>query len=76
MFNVFLPTLLEKRLGGVSPGSSQPGLRSVIGVQSAESSLEDSLWDVVIYSIGGCPGAIVSVSELSDKTQLNDTSSE
>jgi len=28
-------------------------------VESAKSSLEDSLWDVVIYSIGGCPGAIL-----------------
>jgi len=52
MFNVFLPKLLEKRLGGMEPGST-------VGARSAESSLEDSLWDVVIYSIGGCPGAIL-----------------
>jgi len=33
--------------------------RSTAGTRSAESSLEDSLWDVVMYSIGGCPGAIL-----------------
>ncbi|KAI0647946.1 MFS general substrate transporter [Trametes meyenii] len=46
MFNVYLPKLLETR----SP-SSDPG--------GAPKSLEDSLWDVVIYSLGGCPGAIL-----------------
>jgi len=59
MFNVFLPKLLERRLGGMVPEPSQPGVRSAVGVRSTESSLEDSLWDVVIYSIGGCPGAII-----------------
>jgi len=34
-------------------------VKSTVGIRSAESSLEDSLWDVVIYSIGGCPGAIL-----------------
>ena len=58
MFNAFLPKLLEKRLEGMSPVSSL--MRTGAGTQSKESSLEDSLWDVVIYSIGGCPGAIVS----------------
>lgn len=43
MFNVFLPKLLE-----TSRGSSG----------DTEKSLEDSLWDVVIFTIGGCPGAI------------------
>ncbi|TFK93073.1 MFS general substrate transporter [Polyporus arcularius HHB13444] len=46
MFNVYLPKLLETR----SP-SSDPG--------GAPKTLEDSLWDVVIYSLGGCPGAIL-----------------
>lgn len=46
MFNVYLPKLLEGR------GSADEG--------TAPKSLSDSLWDVVIYSIGGCPGAIVS----------------
>jgi len=59
MFNVFLPKLIEKRLGGMTPKPSQPSVKSIIGVRSTESSLEDSLWDVVIYSIGGCPGAIL-----------------
>jgi hypothetical protein len=58
MFNAFLPKLLEKRLEGMNPELSLG--RSAAGIRSAESSLEDSLWDVVIYSIGGCPGAIVS----------------
>lgn len=58
MFNAFLPKLLEKRLGGMNPEPSLGG--SAVGIKSGESSLEDSLWDVVIYSIGGCPGAIVS----------------
>ena len=44
MFNVYLPKLLEGR------GTS---------VDGTARSLEDSLWDVVIYTIGGCPGAIV-----------------
>ncbi|KII90655.1 hypothetical protein PLICRDRAFT_137021 [Plicaturopsis crispa FD-325 SS-3] len=46
MFNVFLPKLLETR-GGPVGGDSEP------------KSLEDSLWDVVIFTLGGCPGAIV-----------------
>jgi len=45
MFNVYLPKLLEGR-----PGS---------GGDNAPKSLNDSLWDVVIYAVGGCPGAIL-----------------
>ncbi|KAG7444386.1 MFS general substrate transporter [Guyanagaster necrorhizus] len=44
MFNVFLPKLLE--IGKDSSGETK-------------KSLEDSLWDVVIFTIGGCPGAII-----------------
>ena len=44
MFNVFLPKLLE-----TSPTSALK-----------PKTLEESLWDVVIFTIGGCPGAIVS----------------
>jgi hypothetical protein len=43
MFNVFLPKLLEMR-------SSEPG---------GAKTLEDNLWDVMIFTIGGTPGAIV-----------------
>ncbi|THH29107.1 hypothetical protein EUX98_g5071 [Antrodiella citrinella] len=43
MFNVYLPKLLEGRLGR----------------DNAPKTLNDSLWDVVIYSFGGCPGAIL-----------------
>ncbi|OBZ68970.1 putative MFS-type transporter PB1E7.08c [Grifola frondosa] len=46
MFNVFLPKLLETR-SGTGDASGAP------------KSLTDSLWDVVIYSLGGCPGAIL-----------------
>ncbi|KAI0826913.1 MFS general substrate transporter [Trametes gibbosa] len=46
MFNVYLPKLLETRSLSGEPGG-------------APKSLEDSLWDVVIYSLGGCPGAIL-----------------
>ncbi|KAI8994255.1 MFS general substrate transporter [Trametes punicea] len=46
MFNVYLPKLLEGRSPTGAPGG-------------APKSLEDSLWDVVIYSLGGCPGAVL-----------------
>jgi hypothetical protein len=45
MFNVYLPKLLET--------DADPDI--VDGKR-----LDDALWDVVIYTIGGCPGAIVS----------------
>jgi hypothetical protein len=45
MFNVFFPKLLE--LGPSSP--------------EAVKTLEDNLWDVMIFTIGGTPGAIVRV---------------
>ena len=46
MFNVYLPKLLETRNG--QGGEPQ--------------TLEQSLWDVVIFTIGGCPGALVGCS--------------
>lgn len=46
MFNVYLPKLLEGR--GASDITA-----------TTQNSLEDSLWDVVIYAVGGCPGAIL-----------------
>ncbi|KAF8953239.1 major facilitator superfamily domain-containing protein [Flammula alnicola] len=42
MFNVFLPKLLETRMGTGVP-----------------QTLEESLWDVAIFTIGGCPGALL-----------------
>jgi len=59
MFNVFLPKLLERRLGEMNPQPPQPSVKRTVGTRFAESPLEDSLWDLVIYSIGGCPGAII-----------------
>lgn len=44
MFNVYLPKLLETR--------------RVISV-SEMSSLQTTLWEVVIFTIGGCPGAVL-----------------
>jgi hypothetical protein len=49
MFNVYLPKLLETR-------SSEGGTK--------QTSLEGALWDVVIFTIGGCPGAVVSQTGL------------
>lgn len=43
MFNVYYPKLLETS----SRGDSTP------------KSLQDNLWDVVIFTLGGCPGALV-----------------
>ncbi|KAG1814987.1 MFS general substrate transporter [Suillus variegatus] len=43
MFNVYLPKLLET-------GSSD---------DTSTKSLEHSLWDVLIFTMGGCPGAIL-----------------
>ncbi|KIJ97555.1 hypothetical protein K443DRAFT_241093 [Laccaria amethystina LaAM-08-1] len=51
MFNVYLPKLLET---GYVSGSTE-GLSSV----PPTKTLEQSLWDVVIFTIGGCPGAIL-----------------
>ncbi|KAH6871586.1 major facilitator superfamily domain-containing protein [Coprinopsis sp. MPI-PUGE-AT-0042] len=48
MFNVFLPKLLE------TGTTLEPELSS-----ASPKALEDSLWDVVIFTIGGCPGAIL-----------------
>jgi hypothetical protein len=44
MFNVYLPKLLETR--------------RVISVAEM-ASLERTLWEVVIFTVGGCPGAVV-----------------
>ncbi|EAU86401.2 membrane transporter [Coprinopsis cinerea okayama7 len=47
MFNVFLPKLLETGTSALEVPST-----------SHSKSLEETLWDVVIFTIGGCPGAI------------------
>jgi len=44
MFNVYLPKLLETR--------------HVVSIAES-ASLERILWDVVIFTIGGCPGAVL-----------------
>ena len=45
IFNVYFPKLLELSSSG----------------DGAPRSLEDNLWDVVIFTLGGCPGPIVGV---------------
>ena len=57
MFNVYLPKLLETRQGKVS--SSGPGQTLSQARAQAMDTLERTLWDVVIFTIGGCPGAVV-----------------
>lgn len=44
MFNVYLPKLLETR------SNMHTG---------APKTLEETMWDIVIFTLGGCPGAIV-----------------
>ncbi|KAF8758787.1 Sugar transporter [Rhizoctonia solani] len=44
MFNVYLPKLLERRLGDAGGG---------------EGSRKEALWDIVIFTLGGCPGALI-----------------
>ncbi|KIM89212.1 hypothetical protein PILCRDRAFT_813136 [Piloderma croceum F 1598] len=46
MFNVFLPKLLETSSG------SQDGV-------DTPKTLEDTFWDILIFTLGGCPGPIL-----------------
>ncbi|KAF8610322.1 MFS general substrate transporter [Ceratobasidium sp. AG-I] len=43
MFNVYLPKLLEQRLGGAG----------------SEGGRKEAMWDIVIFTLGGCPGALL-----------------
>jgi len=43
MFNVYLPKLLEGRMSSVSDNKD----------------LERTMWDIVIFTLGGCPGALL-----------------
>lgn len=45
MFNVYLPKLLENR---IPVASSSPN-----------DDLKRAMWDIVIFTLGGCPGALV-----------------
>ncbi|KAI0290320.1 major facilitator superfamily domain-containing protein [Multifurca ochricompacta] len=53
MFNVYLPKLLETRAFSSSSWKSRN--RNLMEAKS----LERTLWDVVIFTIGGCPGAVL-----------------
>lgn len=52
MFNVYLPKLLETGAGPTPV--PDPSRRDRVA-----RSLTDSLWDIVIFTLGGCPGAII-----------------
>lgn len=81
MFNVFLPKLLETRAsasagsvgGGVRGGDAGGGDGGVVINPGGgeEKGLEETMWDVVIFTLGGCPGAIVSLSFSSFSPLLN-----
>ena len=53
MFNVYLPTLLEAR----SQRASGNGGEDRVG--AGEGNYIDALWEMVLYALGGCPGALV-----------------
>ncbi|KAL0060024.1 hypothetical protein AAF712_013203 [Marasmius tenuissimus] len=50
MFNVYLPKLLETSSASFAEEATLP---------SNPKTVEETLWDVVIFTIGGCPGAIL-----------------
>lgn len=53
MFNVYLPTLLEAR------SQRAGGHRGEDGVGAGEGDYVGTLWEMVLYALGGCPGALV-----------------
>lgn len=55
MFNVYLPKLLEYRSRTPRPPSQDPTGNSPQG----NNDLEGPLWEVVLFTLGGCPGALV-----------------
>ena len=55
MFNVFLPTFLEYRSETESVNQLSDD------APPASSSLTGPLWEVVIFTLGGCPGSLVSI---------------
>lgn len=55
MFNVYLPKLLETQSS--SPARDLPHVSTVMS--DGTKTLEESLWDVVIFALGGLPGAIL-----------------
>jgi hypothetical protein len=60
MFNVFLPTFLEYRSEADTTGLSAR--------DESPNSLSGPLWEVVIFTLGGCPGSLVSRD--AEKTDL------
>lgn len=67
MFNVYFPKMVENRMGRtniVEASDSNP---------DPEGVMKSAMWNVVVFTLGGCPGAIVgshisiSSSFLTDK---------
>jgi hypothetical protein len=56
MFNVYLPKLLEGRIPSASDNKD----------------LERTMWDIVIFTLGGCPGALVGDTPPKAKLKLTD----
>jgi hypothetical protein len=55
MFNVYLPTLLEVRSQRASRGGGVESRWS----RGRRGNYVDALWEIVLYALGGCPGALV-----------------
>jgi len=60
MFNVFLPKLLEMGEAKAGKDDDISAVDAAAAIAAERKSLEESLWDVVIFTLGGCPGALVS----------------
>ncbi|KAL1745814.1 major facilitator superfamily domain-containing protein [Schizophyllum fasciatum] len=56
MFNIFLPKLLEAK-GALDSGTADSD--EPAPSMADPSSLRKSLWDLAIFTIGGCPGSIL-----------------
>jgi hypothetical protein len=61
MFNVYLPTLLEVRS---KKASEDRGGGGAVGGGAGQDDYVDALWEIVLYALGGCPGALVCLSFL------------
>jgi hypothetical protein len=59
MFNVYLPILLEARSKKPDRGVGDGGEAG-----AGQEDYVDALWEIVLYALGGCPGALVCLSLL------------
>ena len=72
MFNVYLPTLLEARSRSVGMGRSGG---DEDGGGAGEGNYTDALWEIVLYALGGCPGALVCLwlLRLRSRTRIDES---